>query len=139
MALKERRSDITIGLADPGGAKLYDWYTKGELSTEGSSVMEGIGQGRVTANLEGVEVDEAFRIPDEEAIEILFKLTEEEGMCLGGSAGINIAGAVRLAKKMGPGHTIVTVLCDYGTRYQSKLYNPAWLKEKGLPVPGWMV
>jgi cysteine synthase A len=138
MALKERRSDITIGIADPGGAKLYDWYTRGELSTEGSSVMEGIGQGRVTANLEGVEVDEAFRIDDAEALDILFRLTEEEGMCLGGSAGINIAGAVRLARKMGPGHTIVTILCDYGNRYQSKLFNPAWLKEKGLPVPGWM-
>ncbi|MCQ8185313.1 cysteine synthase A [Parvularcula maris] len=138
LALKERKREVTIAISDPYGAKLYDWYTRGELSTEGSSVMEGIGQGRVTANLEGVKVDKAYRIPDEEALGILFRLTEEEGLCLGGSAGINVAGAIRLAREMGPGHTIVTILCDYGNRYQSKLFNPAFLREKGLPVPGWM-
>jgi cysteine synthase A len=138
LALKERKREVVIAISDPYGAKLYDWYTRGELSAEGSSVMEGIGQGRVTANLEGVTVDKAFRIPDDEALEIVFRLTEEEGLCLGGSAGINVAGAIRLAREMGPGHTIVTILCDYGNRYQSKLFNPEFLREKGLPVPRWM-
>ena len=137
-ALRAKKPDIAIGLADPYGAKLFDYYTKGELTTEGGSVMEGIGQGRITANLEGLKVDHPFRVDDAEALDVLFKLTEEEGMCLGGSAGINIVGAMKLAKALGPGHTIVTILCDYGNRYQSKLFNPEWLKEKGLPVPGWL-
>ena len=138
MALKERNKDIRIALADPGGAALYGYYAHGELKAEGASITEGIGQSRITANLDGVEIDEAFRIPDEEALPILFDRVQEEGLCLGGSAGVNIAGAIRLARKMGPGHTIVTILCDYGARYQSKLYNPAFLKEKGLPVPPWL-
>ncbi|PWE18019.1 cysteine synthase A [Marinicauda salina] len=138
MALKERRKDVRIALADPGGAALYGYYAHGELKAEGTSITEGIGQSRITANLEDVEIDEAFRIPDAEALEILFDLVQEEGLCLGGSAGINIAGAVRLARKMGPGHTIVTILCDHGQRYQSKLYNPDFLREKELPVPPWM-
>ena len=139
MALKERNPQVTIALTDPYGAKLFSWVKTGALETEGSSVMEGIGQGRVTANIDGVDIDDAFRATDREALEILFALTEEEGMCLGGSAGINIAGAVKLARQMGPGHTIVTVLCDYGNRYQSKLFNPGFLREKDLPVPRWMV
>jgi len=138
MALKERNSDVVIGLADPGGAALYGYYTHGELKAEGGSITEGIGQSRITANLEGVEIDEAFRIPDEEALPILFDLVVEEGLCLGGSAGVNIAGAIRLARKLGPGHTIVTILCDHGSRYQSKLFNPAFLHEKGLPCPDWL-
>ena len=137
MALKER-GDVKVALTDPYGAKLFSWVKTGELETEGGSVMEGIGQGRVTANIDGVEIDEAYRATDAEALEILFALTADEGICLGGSAGINIAGAMKLARDMGPGHTIVTILCDYGNRYQSKLYNPTWLKEKGLPVPQWM-
>lgn len=139
MGLKEKRKEIVIGLADPMGAALYHYYKHGELKAEGSSITEGIGQGRITANLEGVEVDEAYQIPDAEALETVFKLLQEEGLCMGGSSGINIAGAIRLAKDMGPGHTIVTVLCDYGTRYQSKMFNPAFLREKGLPVPPWLV
>lgn len=138
MALKERNKDITIGLADPGGAALYGYYAHGELKADGNSITEGIGQSRITANLEGIEVDEAFRIPDEEALEIIFDLVRQEGLCLGGSAGINIAGAVRLARKLGPGKTIVTVLCDHGSRYQSKLFNPEFLRQKNLPVPDWM-
>ncbi|MEO1038087.1 MAG: cysteine synthase A [Pseudomonadota bacterium] len=138
MALKERNRDIKIALADPGGAALYGYYAHGELKADGTSITEGIGQSRITANLEDVEIDEAFRIPDEEALPILFDLVQEEGLCLGGSAGVNIAGAIRLARKLGPGHTIVTILCDHGARYQSKLYNPAFLKEKGLPVPPWL-
>ena len=138
MALKER-GDVKVALTDPHGAKLFSWVKTGELEAEGGSVMEGIGQGRVTANLEGAAFDDAYRVDDAEALEILFALTEEEGLCLGGSAGINIAGAKRLARELGPGSTVVTILCDYGNRYQSKLYNPAWLKEKGLPVPGWLV
>ena len=138
MALKER-GDVKVALTDPHGAKLFSWVKTGELEAEGGSVMEGIGQGRVTANLEGAAFDDAYRVDDAEALEILFALTEEEGLCLGGSAGINIAGAKRLARDLGPGSTVVTILCDYGNRYQSKLYNPAWLKEKGLPVPGWLV
>lgn len=137
--LRTKKPDITIGIADPGGAKLFDYYTKGELTSEGDSVMEGIGQGRITANLEDLAVDKPYRVPDAEALEWIFQLTEEEGLCLGGSAGINVAGAVRLAQDMGPGHTIVTILCDYGNRYQSKLFNPEWLEAKGLPVPKWLV
>lgn len=139
MALKERNSDIKIGIADPGGAALYGYYANGELKSEGTSVTEGIGQSRITANLEDVEVDLAYRIKDETALQVLFDLVQEEGMCLGGSAGVNIAGAIAMAKEMGPGHTIVTVLCDYGNRYQSKLYNPEFLRSRDLPVPQWML
>ncbi len=138
MALKERNKDIKIGIADPGGAALYGYYKNGELKSEGTSVTEGIGQGRITANLEGIEVDHAYRIDDPTALNILFDLVQEEGLCLGGSAGVNIAGAIELAKELGPGHTIVTILCDYGNRYQSKLYNPEFLRSKDLPVPSWM-
>ena len=129
---------VKIGLADPEGAALYSYYTTGELKAEGNSITEGIGQGRITANLEGFRPDMAFQIPDAEALPYIFDLLAEEGLCLGGSSGINVAGAVRMAQEMGPGHTIVTVLCDYGTRYQSKLFNPAFLKEKGLPFPVWL-
>jgi cysteine synthase A len=138
MALKERDPTVMIGLADPMGAALYSYYTTGELKASGSSITEGIGQGRITANLEGAPVDVAFQIPDEEAIPIVFDLLESEGLVLGGSSGVNVAGAIRLARHLGPGHTIVTILCDYGTRYQSKLFNPAFLREKGLPVPDWL-
>ncbi|SEM87317.1 cysteine synthase A [Gemmobacter aquatilis] len=129
---------VKIGLADPEGAALHAWYTEGKLDAPGSSITEGIGQGRITANLEGFRPDFSYRIPDAEALPIVFDLLSDEGLCLGGSSGINIAGAIRMAREMGPGHTIVTVLCDYGTRYQSKLFNPAFLKEKGLPVPDWL-
>ena len=129
---------VKIGLADPNGAALYSYYTSGELKSEGSSITEGIGQGRITKNLEGLKPDFNYQIPDAEALSYVFDLLHDEGLVLGGSSGINIAGAVRLAKEMGPGHTIVTVLCDYGTRYQSKLFNPEFLKDKGLPVPDWM-
>jgi len=138
MGLKAKRKDIQIGLADPHGAALYSHYTTGELKSEGSSITEGIGQGRITANLEGVDVDKAYRIPDSEAVEHVFQMLREEGLCLGGSSGINVAGAMRLARDLGPGHTIVTILCDYGTRYQSRLFNPAFLREKELPVPSWL-
>lgn len=138
LALKEMNSDIQIGIADPGGSKLYSFYKDGVLETEGGSVTEGIGQGRITGNLEGIIVDQAYRIDDATALNILFDLTAHEGMCLGGSSGINIAGAMAMAKDMGPGHTIVTLLCDYGARYQSKIYNPEFLRQKGLPVPSWM-
>jgi cysteine synthase len=138
LALKERNKNIRIGLADPMGAALYSYYTTGVLKSQGSSITEGIGQGRITKNLEGVLIDVAYQIPDEEAVPIIFDLLEHEGLCLGGSSGINIAGAVRLAKELGPGHTIVTILADYGTRYQSKLFNPAFLREKKLPVPDWL-
>ena len=137
-ALKARSKAVKIALADPGGAALYGYYAHGELKSEGTSITEGIGQSRITANLEEAAIDEAFRIPDEEALHILYDLVLEEGLCLGGSAGINIAGAVRMARKMGPGHTIVTILCDHGQRYQSKLYNPDFLREKGLPTPPWL-
>jgi cysteine synthase A len=129
---------VRIGLADPEGAALYSFYTTGKLDAPGSSITEGIGQGRITANLEGLRPDYSYRIPDSEALPIVFDLLEHEGLCLGGSSGINVAGAIRMARDMGPGHTIVTILCDYGQRYQSKLYNPAFLKEKGLPVPEWL-
>jgi cysteine synthase A len=135
MGLKAKRRDIIIGLADPMGAALYSYYTTGELKSEGSSITEGIGQGRITANLEGVQIDRAYQIPDAEAVERVFQMLREEGLCLGGSSGINVAGAVRLARELGPGHRIVTVLCDYGTRYQSRLFNPAFLREKNLPTP----
>ncbi len=138
MALKSKRSDIQIALADPPGAALYSYYTTGELKSEGSSITEGIGQGRITKNLEGFKVDHAFQIPDAEAVDIVFKLLAEEGLCLGSSSGVNVAGAIHLAKKLGPGKTIVTILCDYGTRYQSKLFNPEFLRSKNLPVPAWL-
>lgn len=138
IALKERNPKVTIGLADPMGAALYSYYTTGELKATGSSITEGIGQGRITANLQDAPIDVAFQIPDEEALPIVFELLEHEGLCLGGSSGINVAGAIRLARHLGPGHTIVTVLCDYGTRYQSKLFNPDFLRAKNLPVPEWL-
>ena len=138
MMLKESNEAIVIGLADPMGAALYNFYKHGELKSEGSSISEGIGQGRVTANLEGAVIDEAFQIQDDEMCRIVFDLLKNEGLCLGGSSGINIAGAMRLAEILGPGHTIVTILADYGTRYQSKLFNPVFLNEKGLPVPDWL-
>ncbi|QRM29371.1 cysteine synthase A [Microvirga sp. VF16] len=138
MALKRRNPKIVIGLADPLGAALYSYYTTGELKASGSSITEGIGQGRITANLVDAPIDVAFQIPDEEAVPVIFDLLEYEGLCLGGSSGINVAGAIRLARQLGPGHTIVTVLCDYGTRYQSKLFNPDFLRSKSLPVPAWL-
>jgi cysteine synthase A len=138
IALKQRNPEVKIALADPCGAALYSYYTSGSLKAEGSSITEGIGQGRITKNLEGAPVDVAYQIPDEEAVPIIFDLLEHEGLCLGGSSGINVAGAIRLAKELGPGHTIVTVLADYGTRYQSKLFNPEFLRSKRLPVPDWM-
>ena len=136
--LKGRSNRVKVALADPMGAALYSYYTTGELRSEGNSITEGIGQGRITANLEGFEPDLSFQVPDSEALPIIFDLVQEEGLCLGGSSGINIAGAIRLAKELGPGHTIVTMLCDYGTRYQSKMFNPDFLRGKELPVPAWM-
>ncbi|MET0528590.1 MAG: cysteine synthase A [Microvirga sp.] len=136
--LRAHSRGVKIALADPLGAALFGYYTAGELKAQGSSITEGIGQGRITANLEGFTPDFSYQIPDEEALPIVFDLVQEEGLCLGGSTGINIAGAIRLARDLGPGHTIVTILCDYGTRYQSKLFNPQFLREKGLPVPEWM-
>lgn len=136
--LKAKRRDIQIALADVPGAALYSYYKTGVLKAEGSSITEGIGQGRVTRNIEGAKVDHAYLIPDEESVPICFRLLQEEGLCMGGSTGVNVAGAIRLAKEMGPGHTIVTLLCDYGTRYQSKLFDPAFLKSKNLPVPDWL-
>ncbi len=136
--LKEKNPKIQIGLADPMGAALYSYYTEGELSSWGDSITEGIGQGRITANLEDAVVDHPFQIPDDEALPVCFQLLQEEGLCLGSSSGINVAGAIRLAKELGPGKTIVTILCDSGTRYQSKLFNPQFLKKKGLPVPKWL-
>jgi cysteine synthase A len=136
--LREKSNAVKIGLADPLGAALHSFYTEGVLKAEGSSITEGIGQGRITANLEGFKPDFSWQVPDEEALPIIFDLVQEEGMCLGGSTGINIAGAIRLAKELGPGHTIVTILADYGTRYQSKLFNPEFLRTKELPAPFWM-
>jgi cysteine synthase len=138
MWMKEQARDVTIGIADPGGAALYGLYAEGELCASGTSITEGIGQSRVTGNLVDVEVDKAYRISDEEALPLLFDLVVEEGLCLGGSAGVNIAGAMRMARDLGPGHTIVTLLCDHGSRYLSKLYNPVFLREKGLPIPSWL-
>ena len=137
-ALRARNPGVSIGLADPLGAALYSFYTTGELASSGSSITEGIGQGRITGNLEGFRPDAAFQIPDAEALPILFDLLRDEGLCLGPSSGINVAGAIRLARRLGPGHTIVTILCDHGTRYQSKLFNPAFLRGKDLPVPDWL-
>jgi cysteine synthase A len=136
--LRARKPDVAIGLADPHGAALYSYYTTGELAAEGSSVSEGIGQGRITANLEGLAVDHAYRIPDEEGLDVTWRLLREEGLCLGLSSGINVAGAMRLARDLGPGKTIVTILCDYGTRYQSRIYDPDFLRGRGLPVPDWL-
>ena len=136
MALQPR--GVRIGLADPEGAALYSYYTTGRFESPGSSITEGIGQGRITANLEGFRPDMAWRIPDSEALPVIFDLLEHEGLCVGGSSGINVAGAIRMAREMGPGHTIVTVLCDYGTRYQTKLFNPDFLRARALPVPPWM-
>ena len=138
MALKARNKNVRIALADPMGAALYSYYTTGQLKSQGSSITEGIGQGRITKNLEDAPIDLAYQIPDAEAVPIIFDLLEHEGLCLGGSSGINVAGAVRLAKDLGPGHTVVTILADYGTRYQSKLFNPQFLREKNLPVPAWL-
>jgi cysteine synthase A len=138
IALKERNKNVRIAAADPMGAAIYSWIKTGELKMHGTSITEGIGQSRVTGNLEGAPIDDAYEIPDEEALPIIFDLLEHEGLCMGGSTGINVAGAIRMAKDLGPGHTIVTILCDYGNRYQSKLFNPAFLKEKGLPTPPWL-
>ena len=138
IALKERNKDVKIVLADPDGAALYNYYAHGELKAEGSSITEGIGQGRITANLEGAPVDMWFNIKDKDALPLIFDLVIDEGLVLGGSTGINLAGAIRTAQELGPGHIIVTVLCDYGNRYQSKLFNPAFLREKGLPAPEWL-
>ena len=138
LALKERNKGVVIGLIDPAGAALYNWYAHGELKAEGSSITEGIGQGRITANLEDVIVDEAFRAEDSEWLPVLFDLVQDEGLSLGGSSALNVVGAMRLATTLGPGKTIVTVLCDYGNRYSSKLFNPEFLRSKGLPTPPWM-
>lgn len=137
-ALRERAPSVKIGLADPMGAALYHYYRHGVLKAEGSSITEGIGQGRITANLEGLSVDMPYQIGDPEALSVTFALLKEEGLCLGASSGVNVAGAIRMARDLGPGHTIVTILCDYGTRYLSKLYNPAFLKARNLPVPDWL-
>jgi len=137
--LREQNPAIKIGLADPEGTSMFNYFSKGELEpTDGSSITEGIGQGRITGNLEGLEIDNPYLIPDAEAVEIVFDLLKKDGLCVGGSSGINVAGALRMAADLGPGHTIVTLLCDFGTRYQGKLFNPAFLREKGLPVPKWM-
>jgi cysteine synthase len=138
IALKERKPGVKIALADPMGASLYNYYAHGVLKAEGTSITEGIGQSRITKNLEGAPIDLAYQIPDAEAVPIIFDLLEHEGLCLGGSSGINVGGAIRLAKELGPGHTIVTILADYGTRYTSKLFDPKFLRSKDLPVPAWM-
>ncbi len=138
LSLKALKPSVQIGVADPMGSKMFSYYKTGTLESEGNSVTEGIGQGRVTKNLEGVVVDRAYQIDDVEALQIIFELNQLEGLCLGGSSGINVAGAIHMARDMGPGHTIVTVLCDYGQRYQSKIYNPDFLREKNLPVPNWL-
>jgi cysteine synthase A len=136
--LKEKNSKVRVVVSDPMGASMYSWFKRGELKSEGSSVTEGIGLGRVTKNIEGAPVDDAYRIPDAEALPVLFSLLKDEGLCLGGSSAINVAGAIRLARELGPGHTVATILADSGTRYQSKLFNPAFLKAKGLPCPDWL-
>ena len=138
MGLKAKNKDVVIGLADPGGAALFNYYKHGQLKAEGTSITEGIGQGRITANLEGVSVDEAFRVEDKDWLPVLYGLIQEEGLCVGGSSALNVLGAIELAKKLGPGKTIVTILCDYGNRYTSKLFNPDFLRSKGLPPPPWM-
>ena len=137
-ALCARKPDVSIALADPHGSSLYSYYTTGELKADGSSITEGIGQGRITANLDGLEIDHAYRIADDELLTVLYDLLEHEGLLMGGSTGINVAGAIRLAKDLGPGKTVVTVLCDGGQRYQSKIFNPTFLDEHGLPKPAWM-
>jgi cysteine synthase A len=138
LALKERNQNVVIGLADPEGAALYHYYEHGALKAEGTSISEGIGQGRITANLEGAPIDVAYQIPDDEWLPIAFRLLKDEGLCLGGSSGVNVAGALRMAERLGPGHTIVTILADSGTRYQGKMWNPEFLKQKGLPFPEWL-
>jgi cysteine synthase A len=138
IARKERNPDVKIAAADPMGACMYSWIKHGKLESEGSSITEGIGQGRVTGNIEGAPFDDAYQIPDEEALPVVFDLLKLEGLCLGGSSGINVAGAIRMARELGPGHTIVTVLCDWGNRYMAKLWNPSFLEEKGLPYPDWL-
>ena len=138
LGLKAQNPKIRIALADPPGSALFAYYTRGELKAEGSSITEGIGQGRITANLAGAIVDTAYQIPDAESVALVFQLLAEEGLCLGASSGVNVAAAIRLARDLGPGHTVVTILCDYGTRYQSKLFNPEFLAGKGLPVPAWL-
>ncbi len=138
MGLKAKRKDVVIGIADPGGAALYHWYKHGQLKAEGTSITEGIGQGRITANLEGVVVDEAFRIADKDWLPVLFNLVQKEGLCVGGSSALNVLGAMELARTLGPGKTIVTVLCDYGNRYMGKLFNPDFLRSKDLPTPPWL-
>ena len=137
-ALRREKPDIAVGLADPDGAALFNHFAHGEMKSSGDSISEGIGQGRITANLEGFEPTHQYNIPDSEALPLVFDMLEHEGLCMGGSTGINVAGAVRLARDLGPGHTIVTILCDYGNRYQSKVYNPEFLRSKGLPVPAWL-
>jgi cysteine synthase A len=136
--MKGKNPDVQIGLADPYGAALYSYYTTGELKSEGGSISEGIGQGRITANLEGIQVDRAYRVADEEWLPVLYDMIKQEGLCLGTSSALNVVGAMKMAKDLGPGKTIVTVLCDYGNRYASKIFNPAFLAEKGLPTPPWM-
>ncbi len=136
--LKQQRPSIVTAVADPPGAAMFSYFTTGELKAEGSSITEGIGLGRVTRNIEGALVDRAYQIPDEESVQIVFDLLQEEGLCVGGSAGVNVAGAIRLARDLGPGHTVVTLLCDSGTRYQSKLFNPEFLRTKNLPIPSWL-
>jgi cysteine synthase A len=138
IALKEKNPDIRITLADPMGSALYNYYAKGELKAEGNSITEGIGQGRITKNLEGAPIDGALQVTDEEALPLVFDLLKNEGLCLGGSSAINVMAAIKVAREIGPGHTVVTILCDFGTRYQSKLFNPAFLREKNLPVPSWL-
>jgi cysteine synthase A len=138
IALKERNAEVRIVLADPMGAALYSYYKHGVLQSEGSSITEGIGQGRITKNLEDAPIDDALRVSDAEALPVIFDLLVDEGLLLGGSSGINVAAAVKLARQLGPGHTIVTVLCDYGTRYQGKLFNPEFLRQRDLPVPAWL-
>ena len=138
VALALQPKGVKMGLADPMGSAIYSYYTTGELKAEGESITEGIGQGRITANLQGFTPDFAYQIADDEALPIIFDMLTEDGLCLGGSTGINVAGAIRMARDLGPGHTIVTALADFGNRYQSKLFNPGFLREKGLPVPGWM-
>jgi cysteine synthase A len=137
--LREKKKEIVVGVADPKGAAMYNLFAHGEAkASDGGSITEGIGLGRVTSIIEGIKVDKAYLIPDEEAVPIIFDLLRQEGLCMGGSTGINVAGAIRLARELGPGHTIVTILADYGSRYQSKLFNPEFLRSKGLPVPEWL-
>ena len=138
MALKARNKDVVVAMADPFGSAMFNWFKTGELKSEGSSISEGIGQGRVTKNLEDAPIDDAFQVTDVEMLEVIYDLLQHEGLCLGGSSGVNVAGAMKLARQLGPGHTIVTILCDYGTRYQSKIFNPAFLRERNLPVPPWL-